>query len=125
MRDHLEHYARRLWKRWIRAARYALQTSSTDAMLRYRFAHVQEVRKAMRDLAAGRSGLLYMLSRARRVARNHLRTEVEALAVRLAYAMPLDGRDALARAAARAGWAVSPSTIRRVLVRRGLWHRAA
>ncbi|MBV1861568.1 MAG: hypothetical protein KUG77_24330 [Nannocystaceae bacterium] len=125
LRDHIERFAQRLWRRWLRAARYALETTPMDAMLRYRFADHKEVRNAVRDVLEGREGLVYMLHRARRAARNRLRPEIENLAIRLAFSMPAGGRGTLARAAARAGYAVSPSTIRRMLLRRGLWGRAS
>ena len=119
--DRLERYARCLWKRWLRAARYAQQTSVVDALLRYRFKDHQEVRKAVRDVVAGPEGLVYMLHRARRAARHRLKNEVEDRAIRIAFSMPTGTRDSIAQAVRRAGYAVSPSTIRRVLVRRGLW----
>jgi hypothetical protein len=119
--DRLERYARRLWKRWLRAARYAQETSVVDALLRYRFKDHQEVRKAVRDVIAGPEGLAYMLHRARKAARYRLKDEVEDLATRVAIAMPMGSRNVIAKAVQRAGYAVSPSTIRRVLVRRGLW----
>ncbi|MBV1858594.1 MAG: hypothetical protein KUG77_09305 [Nannocystaceae bacterium] len=121
--DRLERYARYLWKRWLRAARYAQQTSVVDAVLRYRLKDHQEVRKAVRDVLAGPEGLVYMLHRARKAARYRLKHEVEDLAIRIAFSMPMGSRDAIAKAVRRAGYAVSPSTIRRVLVRRGLWAR--
>ena len=119
--DRLERYARCLWRRWLRAARYAQHTSVVDALLRYRLADHQEVRKAVRDVQAGPEGLSYMLQRARKTARYRLRHEVEDLAIRIAFTMPAGGRGALAERVRRAGYAVSPSTVRRVLVRRGLW----
>ncbi|MGH1348911.1 MAG: hypothetical protein ACRBN8_45685 [Nannocystales bacterium] len=122
--DHLERYARCLWKRWLRAARYAQQTSVVDAVLRYRFKDHQEVRKAVRDVVAGPEGLIYMLRRARKAARYRLKNEVEDLAIRIAFSMPTGSRDAIAKAVRQAGYAVSPSTIRRVLLRRGLWGTA-
>ena len=94
-----------------------------DALLRYRFKDHQEVRKAVRDVQAGHEGLLYMLQRARKAARYRLRAEVEDFAIRAAFAMPTGSRDAIAKAVRRAGYAVSPSTVRRVLVRRGVWSR--
>lgn len=119
--DRLERYARCLWKRWLRAARYAQQTSVVDALLRYRFKDHQEVHKAVRDVEAGSEGLLYMLLRARKTARYRLKEQVEDLAIRIAFAMPAGSRGAIAERVRRAGYAVSPSTVRRVLVRRGLW----
>ena len=125
IRDHIERFAQRLWRRWLRAAHYALKTTPIDAMLRCRLTSHREVHNAVRDVCDGREGLVYMLQRARRAARNRLRLEIEDLAIRLAFSMPAGGRGTLARAAARAGYAVSPSTIRRMLVRRGLWGRAS
>lgn len=123
--DRLERYARCLWKRWLRAARYAQETSVVDALLRYRFKDHQEVRKAVRDVIAGPEGLVYMLHRARKAARYRLKEEVEDLAVRIAFATPFGGRDVIADKVRQAGYAVSPSTIRRVLMRRGLWGTGA
>lgn len=122
-RDCFERLAQRLWKRWHRAAQYAMETTAVDAMLRYRLRD-QEVRRAIRDLQRGCEGLAYMLDRARRCARVRLTKKVEDLAIRLAYSMPMTGRHGLARAAARAGFPTSPTTIRRLLGRRGLWRRA-
>ena len=119
--DRLERYAQCLWKRWLRAARYAQETSVVDAVLRYRMKDHQEVRKAVRDVVAGPDGLVYMLHRARRAARIRLKDKVEDLAIRAALSMPVGSRDAIAKVVQQAGYAVSPSTIRRVLVRRGLW----
>ena len=119
--DRLERYARCLWKRWLRAARYAQQTSVVDALLRYRFKDHQEVRKAVRDVVAGRDGLAYMLLRARKAARYRLRNEVEDVAIRIAYAMPAGGGGVIAEKVRMAGYSVSRSTIRRILVRRGVW----
>jgi len=120
-RDRYEREAQRLWRRWFRAARYALKTTDVDARLRYRFRDHQEVRKAVRDVLAGRTGWVYMLDRARRTARVRLRREVEDLVLRMAFSMPMFGRERLANAVRRAGYAVSPSTVRRMLVRRGFW----
>jgi hypothetical protein len=100
-----------------------METTAVDAMLRYRLRD-QEVRRAIRDLQRGCEGLAYMLDRARRCARVRLTKKVEDLAIRLAYSMPMTGRHGLARAAARAGFPTSPTTIRRLLGRRGLWRRA-
>ena len=119
--DRLERYARCLWKRWLRAARYAQQTSVVDALLRYRFKDHQEVRKAVRDVVAGPEGLVYMLHRARKAARYRLREEVEDVAIRIAFAMPAGGRGVIAEKVRKAGYAVSRSTIHRILVRRGVW----
>lgn len=66
-----------------------------------------------------------MLQRARLAGRNRLRLDIEDLAIRWAFSMPAGGRGTLAQAAVRAGYAVSPSTIRRMPVRRGLWGRAS
>lgn len=120
-RDHFERLAQRLWKRWHRAARYAMEHTCVDAMLRFRLHDTQEARRAVRDVLQGREGLAHMLVRARRVVRNRLRHKVEDLAIRLAYAMPTAGRYELARAAAAEGYHVAASTMRRVLQRRGLW----
>ena len=122
-RDRYERLAQCLWKRWLRAARYAQQTSVVDAVLRYRFKDHQEVRKAVRDVVAGPEGQRYMLLRARKAARIRLKDEVEDLAIRIAFSMPTGTRDSIAQAVRRAGFAVSPSTVRRVLVRRGFWGR--
>ena len=92
-----------------------------DALLRYRFKDHQEVRKAVRDVLAGREGLLYMLQRARKTARYRLRDEVEDVAIRVAFAMPAGGRGVIAEKVRKAGYAVSRSTIQRIMVRRGLW----
>jgi len=118
--DRLERYARCLWKRWLRAARYAQQTSVVDALLRYRFKDHQEVRKAVRDVVAGPEGLVYMLHRARKAARYRLRSEVEDVAIRIAFAMPAGGGSAIAQRVRKAGYVVSRSTIQRILVRRGV-----
>ncbi|MGH1348565.1 MAG: hypothetical protein ACRBN8_43870 [Nannocystales bacterium] len=119
--DRLERYARWLWKRWLRAAHYAQKTSVVDALLRYRFNDHQEVRKAVRDVVAGPEGLVYMLHRARRAARYRLREEVEDIAIRIAFAMPAGGGGVIAEKVRKAGYAVSRSTIRRIMVRRGVW----
>ena len=119
--DRLERYARYLWKRWPRAARYAQQTSIVDALLRYRFKDHQEVRKAVRDVLAGPKGLVYMLHRARKVARHRLKDEVEDIAIRIAFAMPVGRGSAIAERVQNAGYVVSRSTIPRILVRRGMW----
>ncbi len=119
--DRLERYARCLWKRWLRAARYAQQTSVVDALLRYRLNDHQEVRKAVRDLVAGPEGLVYMLHRARKAARYRLREEVEDVAIRVAFAMPAGGGGVIAEKVRKAGYAVSRTTIQRILERRGLW----
>ena len=120
-KDRFERYARCLWRRWLRAARYAQEYSVVDAALRYRLRHEREVRNAVRDVQAGREGLVYMLSRARRVARKRLRKEVEDLVIHVAFSLPGGGRETLANAVRRAGYAVSPSTVRRALLRHGLW----
>jgi len=119
--DRLERYAQCLWKRWLRAARYAQETSVVDAVLRYRMKDHQEVRKAVRDVVAGREGLVYMLLRARKAARYRLRKEVEDVAIRIAFAMPTGGGGAIAEKVRKAGYVVSRTTINRILVRRGLW----
>ena len=122
-RDRLEHYARNLWKRWLRAAHYAQRTTPVDAQLRYRLHSVLEVRNAVRDVLAGREGWAHMLVRARRTARCRLRLDIERRIMKLAMTMPVltHGRHSLAAAVRRAGYGVSPSMVRRVLVRRGLW----
>jgi len=119
--DRLERYARCLWKRWLRAARYAQRTSVVDAVLRYRMKDHQEVRKAVRDVVSGPEGLVYMLHRARKATRYRLRSEVEDVAIRIAFAMPTGGGGAIADKVREAGYAVSRSTIQRILIRRGLW----
>ena len=125
-RDRLERYARNLWRRWLRAARYARRTTVLDAQLRYRLHSVLEVRNAVRDVLAGREGWAHMLVRARRTARCRLRRDIERRIVELATTMPVrtHGRHSLAAAVRRAGYGVSPSMVRRVLVRRGLWASA-
>lgn len=121
VRDRYERDAQRLWRRWFRAARYALETTAVDAMLRYRLGSILEAHNAVRDLIAGPEGWVYMLQRARRTARLRRRRQVEDLVLRLAFSMPVAGRCSIALAVRRAGFAVSPSTVRRMLVRRGLW----
>lgn len=122
VRDQYERDAQRLWRRWCRAARYALETTVVDAMLRYRLGSIQEAHNAVRDLLAGPEGWVYMLQRARRTARLRRRRQVEGLVLRLAYSMPVAaGRCSIAKAVRRAGFAVSPSTVRRMLVRHGVW----
>ena len=115
VRDRSERKARALWRRWYRAARYAQETSVIDATLRYRFRDHQEVRKALRDVLAGRKGLVYMLMRARKAARLRLQHEVEGVVLRIAYSMPAAGRDRIAEAVRRAGYRVSPTTVWRTL----------
>ena len=78
-RDRYEREAQRLWKRWLRAARYALKTTVVDAMLRFRLGSRLEVSNAVRDMQAGPRGWVYMLQRARRVVRLRCRQEVEML----------------------------------------------
>ena len=124
-RDRYEREAQRLWKRWLRAARYALKTTVMDAMLRFRLGSRLEVSNAARDVQAGPRGWVYMLQRARRVVRLRCREEVEMLVLRVAYAMPTAGRCSIARAVRRAGFAVSPSTVRRMLGRLGVWEARA
>ncbi|MBV1859012.1 MAG: hypothetical protein KUG77_11425 [Nannocystaceae bacterium] len=75
----------------------------------------------MQDVADGAEGLVYMLKRAKTAARDWLKEEAEDLAIRLALSIPAGGRDAIAQAVRRAGYAVNPSTIRRAVVRRRLW----
>jgi len=119
--DRLERYARCLWKRWLRAARYAQETSVVDAVLRYRMKDHQEARKAVRDVVAGPERLVDMLHRARKSARHRLRNEVEDIAIRIAFAMPAGDGGVIAEKVRKAGYVVSRSTIKRILVRRGLW----
>ena len=126
MRDRLERCALKLWRRWLRMARYALKTTRTDALLRYRIRNHQEVSKAVEDVLAGREGLVHMLVRARRTVRNRLRTRIEDEVVRAAMSVSVgQGREAIARVVRRAGYRVGSSTVRRVLQRRGLWSRTA
>ncbi len=124
MRDRLERCALELWRRWLRVARYALQTTRTDALLRYRIRNHQEVRKAVEDVQAGREGLVHMLGRARRTVRHRMRTRIEHEVIRAALSMHAgEGREAIARVVRRAGYRVGASTVRRVLERRGIWPR--
>lgn len=122
MRDRLERYAQRLWRRWLRVARYAEETTVVDAMLRFRIAHHQEVRRALDDVRAGRVGLVRMLARARRTARRRMQARIEREVIRAALSVGAgQGREAIARVVRRAGYGVGASTVRRVLMRRGLW----
>ena len=124
MRDRLERCALKLWRRWLRMARYALKTTRTDALLRFRIRNHQEVSKAVEDVLAGREGLVHMLVRARRTARSRMRTRIESEVVRVAMSIGVgSGRTVIARAVERAGYRVGDSTVRRVLERRGLWSR--
>ena len=121
MRDRLERCALKLWRRWLRMARYALQTTRTDAQLRYRIRNHQEVRKAVEDYLAGPEGLRHMLQRARRTVRVRMQARIEQEILRVAFSMgPRDGRGAIARAVRRAGYAIGESTVWRVLRRRNL-----
>lgn len=122
MRDRLERCALKLWRRWLRMARYALRTTRIDAQLRYRIRNHQEVHKAVEDLLAGREGLRHMLTRARRTARTRMRAHIENAVVRAALSVSVGGgREAIARVVRRAGYCVGASTVRRVLERRGMW----
>lgn len=122
MRDRLERYAQRLWRRWLRVARYAEETTMVDAMLRFRIAHHQEVRRALDDVRAGRVGLVRMLARARRTARRRMQARIEREVIRVALSVGAgQGRETIARAVRRAGYGVGASTVRRILMRRGLW----
>jgi|GEM_PF-1953887 len=124
MRDRLERCALKLWRRWLRMARYALKTTRTDALLRFRIRNHQEVSKAVEDVLAGREGLVHMLVRARRTARSRMRTRIESEVVRVAMSIGVgSGRAVIARVVERAGYRVGGSTVRRVLERRGLWSR--
>lgn len=121
MRDRLERYALKLWRRWLRMAHYALRTTRFDAQLRYRIDNHQEVRKAVEDVLAGREGLVHMLARARRTARSRLQAQIEREVIRAALSVSAgQGREAIARAVRRAGYGVGASTVRRVLERRGM-----
>ena len=125
MKDRLERCALKLWRRWLRMARYALRTTRTDALLRYRIQNHQEVTKAVEDVLAGREGLLHMLARARRTARSRMRARIESEVLRAAMSIGVgEGREAIARVVRRAGYGVGASTVRRVLERRGLWPRS-
>lgn len=122
MRDRLERYALKLWRRWLRMARYALKTTRFDAQLRYRIRNHHEVRKAVEDVLAGREGLVHMLARARRTARSRLTARIESEVIRAALSVSIgDGREAIARVVRRAGYSVGGSTVRRILMRRGMW----
>ena len=124
MRDRLERCALKLWRRWLRMARYALKTTRTDALLRYRIQNRQEVSKAVEDVLAGREGLVHMLVRARRTARSRMRARIESEVLRAAMSVGVgEGREAIAKVVRRAGYHVGASTVRRVLERRGLWPR--
>ncbi len=122
-KDRFERFAQRLWRRWYRAAGYAHEFSVVDAVLRYRLQNPKEVRNAQRDVLAGREGLVHMLHRARVTARRRFQKQVEDVAIRMAVLMPVGGRETIARAVRRAGYAVSPSTVRRALLRRGQWDK--
>lgn len=125
-RDRYERAAVQIWKRWYRAAHYAMKTTAVDAVLRFRLRDHHEAWDAVRDVLAGREGLANMLRRARRAARLRLRRKVEDVVLRVAFSMPAGaGRCTLARAVRRAGYAVSPSTVRRMLERRGAWRPRA
>lgn len=122
MRDRLERCALKLWRRWLRMARYAQRTTRVDALLRYRIDNHQEVTKAVQDVLAGREGLVHMLRRARRTVRHRMRSRIEREVLRAAFSVsPGEGREAIARVVRRAGYGVGASTVRRVLERRGLW----
>lgn len=124
MRDWLERYALKLWRRWLRMAHYALRTTRFDAQLRYRIDNHQEVRKAVEDVLAGREGLVHMLARARRTARSRLKARIESEVIRAALSVSAgEGREAIARVVRRAGCGVGDSTVRRILQRRGMWPR--
>jgi len=123
MRDRLERYALKLWRRWLRMARYAQRTTRFDAQLRYRIQNHQEVRKAVEDVLAGREGLLHMLARARRTARSRMRARIESEIIRAAMSMSVgEGREAIARVVRRAGYGIGRSMVRRVLKRKECPH---
>ena len=125
MRDRLERCALKLWRRWLRMARYALKTTRTDALLRYRIQNHQEVSKAVEDVLAGREGLVHMLVRARRTARSRMRARIESEVLRAAVSVGVgEGREAIARVVRRAGYCIGASTVQRVLTRRGMWPRS-
>lgn len=124
MRDRLERCALKLWRRWLRMARYALKTTRTDALLRYRIKNHQEVTKAVEDVLAGREGLAHMLVRARRTVRSRMRARIESEVLRAAMSVGVgEGREAIARVVRRAGYCIGASTVQRVLTRRGMWPR--
>ncbi len=124
VKDKLEQYARRLFRRWQRAVRDAvwMDVSMGEVARRYGLP-LKDVKIARRTLRE--KGAVALLERARRTARRRMASQVESAVLHLSCIEPQWGRKRLAKELHRRGYCVCPMTTRRVLVRHGRWREVS
>ena len=117
--DKLERFARRLYRRWVRAGAVALEHHIAAASAQFGISD-RELRYVVDDLRSGRAGLLRLLARARRTARWRLRGDIEAAVIQLAHTFPHHSVVRLTKDVRHAGYHIGRTTVMRILKRCGV-----
>ncbi|MEM6296513.1 MAG: hypothetical protein AAGA54_34925 [Myxococcota bacterium] len=117
--DKLERFARRLYRRWVRAGAFALEYCVVAASMRFGIEE-RRLRYVVEDLRNGRAGLVRLLARARRTARSRLRGDIEAAVIQLAHTFPHHSVVRLTKDVRHAGYNIGRTTVMRILKRCGV-----